>query len=198
MSLLGDCVKTIDFPFGEINKTPATVRYAYDKCEKIELHETGDLAYINISDILTRIIHDCGRFSERFSSDCLCEIEAITTLCKCKYEVVQPIDEIITLGIREDGVDHNNFFMQHVFNSRRPMSDFIDVTPYYRRVLAVRVQVMVENGYAKAICDLKNLTHSFLRLNPADVDSDGRLILPAPNYPNGNPVPVDPYARANK
>ena len=189
----------IDFPIQHINDTPATVRYVFEKAGEPLIRETGDLGSINITSILTKIIHDVGRFSERYASDCLYEIDHIRTLCDNKYPLEQEIDEIFTFGIREDGCDGNHFLMQRLLSSKRPMCDYVYATPQYRRILNVRIRAGMmpyfegaDRLYPRIECELKDLTHKFIQLDKADLNPDGSLILGP--YPNGNPVPIgQPY-----
>ena len=186
----------LPFPYDEINITPATIRYAFDKHENIICIEHGDLGSINISDILTRIIQDTGRFVERWASDCLITIDHINSLAKTTYKLEQEIDEIYCLGLRRDGVDHNSYIMNTLMKNQRGYLDcFTSAEPYYRRVLAVRVHVWLDEEFhsVRVECTLKDLTSSFSRINKADLDENGKLI-PSP-YKNGNPVPIDPYKK---
>lgn len=187
-----------EFPRNEIYITPATIRYTFDKQNTSICKEHGDLGSINITDILTRIIQDTGRFTENWASDCLYTIAHIRNLCENTYPLEQEIDEIYCLGIRKNGVDHNAYIMNQLMQSQRGYLDtYVFAEPYYRRILAVRVHVFKEDGISspRVECELKDLTTSFHQINKADLDENGKLI---PDYPNGNPVPFDPYAESRK
>lgn len=91
--------------------------------------------------------------------------------------------------------------MQNLYQSRRPMMDYVFPTPYYRAILAVNVRVYddEETGRTHVLCQLKNLTHEIHRIDESDLDENGKL-LPAP-YADGNPVPskpVEPKFRTGK
>lgn len=180
-----------EFPYDEIHVTSATIRYAFDKTEG-HIHKAyGDLGSVNITDILTHVIQDVGRFAENWASDCLYTIDHIRSLCENTYPLEQEIDEIYCLGIRKDGVDHNAYIMNRLMQNRHGYwKEYTSAEPYYRRVLAVRVHVFQkpDNSTPHVECVLKNLTCSFGRINKADLDKDGELIH---DYPDGNPVPVE-------
>lgn len=166
--------KKIEYPRELLNHTPATVRHAFDTANNPNaITETGKLGNINISNILSEIIIQTGRLADRYASDCIYDIENIRTLCEKIYHIEQPIDEILILAIRENGVDGTSFFMQQLYNSKPHAYPYVHVTPYYRRVLAVRIQVS-ETGNVK--CELRNVTHSFNKFDPADLDEQGKLI----------------------
>lgn len=182
--------RTIKFPRYALNQTPATIRDAYDAPDNTKpITENARVGEINISGILTRIIQDCGRFVERYASDALYSIDTIRTLCECRYPIEEPIDEIFCFGFRMDGVDHNAYILKNLYDSRRPpYNDFVFATPYYRRILAVRVKVEMEDNYPRLTCELKNITHKFHSLNKADLTESGNLIMPP--YTSCNPTPV--------
>lgn len=188
----------IDFPAHLLNQTPATIRWAFDKTEPILLEERGEIGHTNISGILTRIIQDTGRFAERWASDCIYTIDSLRELCCKEYPLEQEIDEILVFAIRQDGVDGNQFLMNQLHNSIRPPYPYVYATPYYRRILGVRVHIFMQSypgcsgRYPRVECQLKDISNGFHTLNQADLDDNGRPKgLP---YPEGNPCPIDPYA----
>lgn len=174
--------------------TPATVRRAYEKTKDVIISEHGDPGYINITSILTKIIQDCGRFAERYASDCLYGIDSVSRLCEAKFETGMDIDEIVSFAIRDSGVDGNSFLLSRLADSRRPMCGYVYATPQYRRILAVRVKIGMmalyegESERPRLTCELKDITHSFLYIDDADVEPDGHIRLPP--YETGNPVPA--------
>lgn len=178
--------KRIDFPRHLINYTPATIRKAFAGASTI-VNETGNQGSINITSILTRIIQDAGRFCERYASDILYEIKNLQTLCDM-YDLEEPIDEIITFGLRENGSDHNAYIMNQLANSRQG-SPYASATPYYRRVLAVHCRVYRDPDYSTPCveCELRDITHKFLTIDPADIDDNGQ-VNPGP-YPSSHGMP---------
>jgi len=194
----------IDFPKRLTGRTYATIRDAYDHSNE-GLREHGYMATehgmtaINMSSIYTKIIQDVGRFAERFASDVLYELENIRSLCENAYPLEQDIDEIFVMGIQKDGVDGNNSLMNKLVQTQRgPLDSYVYAELAYRRILAVRVQVSYEynkNIYSRPVinCELRDLTASFLRINPADIDNSKKLI--AFPFADGNPVPVNPYQK---
>ena len=49
--------------------TPQIIVRNFEQCERILCTETGTLDNLNLSNIITRLIQDVGRFCERFASD---------------------------------------------------------------------------------------------------------------------------------
>lgn len=191
-----------------INNTPATLRYAFEKAGQPILKESGDIGFINITDILTKIIQDVGRFAEHYASDALYNIDHIRALCETKYclEEVE-IDEIFAFAIRESGVDGNTFLMQRLYSSKRFPNDYVYATPQYRRILAVRVHAGMMPYFDDAPdgekslrikCELKDLTHKFNRIDRADLTEDGELIQGPYPGETGNPIPFAPDYGQNR
>lgn len=183
--------------------TPATVRRAFDKTEDTVMTETGSPENVNMSDIFTRIIQDTGRFAERYASDALYAIRTVDELCRSAWTSREPVDEIFVFGIRASGVDGNAYFMSRLFDTRSPFVEYVHPEQVYRRVLALRVRIgmlpLFDGGtelYPRVICDLKDLTHSFLRIDPADLDGNGKLIIGP--YEDGNPEPAEPIIKQNE
>lgn len=196
-------MKTISFPRNYLYQTPATIRVAYE-AEPKGILEEGYMSNINISSILTRIIQETGRFAELYASDVLYDIDRIRTLCENNYPLEEDIDEICGIGIRGSGVDGNSFLLPRLAGSiRGPMSGFVFPEHTYRKILAVRVQVAAPRdadgcllGRVRVKCELKDITHRFLRLDAADFDASGKLRLPV--YTDGNPTPLGhPYEATN-
>lgn len=185
----------IDFPRKFLYQTPATIRVAFES-ESKGIKEESYMGDMNISSILTRIIQETGRFAERFASDVLYDIDTIRVLCENTYSLEEDIDEVFGLGIRQSGVDGNNFLLSRLESSvRGPKSGYVFPEHIYRKILAVRVQVSVErseDGYAlgrpRVMCELKDISNRFSHLDAADFDSEGRLLLP--RYEGSNPVPL--------
>lgn len=182
--------------------TPATVRRAFDKTGDTVMTETGSPENVNMSDIFTRIIQDVGRFAERYASDALYTIRTIDGLCRSAWTSREPVDEIFVFGIRASGVDGNAYFMSKLFDTRSDFMEYVHPEQVYRRVLAPRVRIgmlpLFDGGtelHPRVICELKDLTHSFLRIDPADLDGNGRLVLGP--YEDGNPEPAEPVIKQN-
>lgn len=182
--------------------TPATVRRAFDKTGDTVMTETGSPENVNMSDIFTRIIQDVGRFAERYASDALYTIRTVDGLCKSAWTSREPVDEIFVFGIRASGVDGNAYFMSRLFDTRSDFVEYVHPEQVYRRVLALRVRIgmlpLFDGGtelHPRVICELKDLTHSFLRIDPADLDGNGRLVFGP--YEDGNPEPAEPVIKQN-
>ena len=68
---------------------------------------------VNYSDILTRLIQEAGRYSERYASDLFIDWE-------CLMEKMKDRDfsgGVYLYGFRRDGVDHRNFVLSRYSNN---------------------------------------------------------------------------------
>ena len=181
------------FPTHVLDTTPATVRTAFQK-QPILLAESGNLGNVNVTSILTHVIQVTGRFAERYASDVLYSLDDIRALVDGNFEgglvLDKPIDEILVMGIRRDGVDHASFLLSRLLGTKRGGLDpYVYPEHVYRAILAVRVQIVNDApGPAKVVCTLKDITNAIIKVDPADLDADGKP-LPIP-YENGNPVPT--------
>lgn len=181
------------------NKLASTLaRILCQAASNIEEH--GNMGYINITSITTRIIQEAGRYVNSWASDALYGLDHIRELCENEYPLQEDIDEIFVFGLRRNGVDHGNYVMHEMSKDLNPFNPYLRAQPYYRKVLAVRVTISAnrnENGVPlskpRVTCELKDLTDAFLRLNDADKGPDGKVMM-AP-FEGGNPVPVDPYPK---
>lgn len=193
--------KRIDFPRYLIGNTYATIRHAFNSAKDIMV-ENGDMASINITSILTRIIQDTGRFAERWASDVLYTLDHIRLLCDNEYILEEEIDEIFPIAIRRDGVDSENFLMSRLKDTQRgPIDSYVYPQQIYRRILGVRVQVSYEYmgqrwHTPRITCTLRDMTDAFHQINPADIGEDRQLIQPP--FVGGNPEPIDPYKTNQK
>lgn len=75
------------FPVGLVNRTPATVRQAFWGSPTLKAEFSSAPGSMNITSILTHVIQVVGRFSERFASDVLYDIDRIRELVDCKYDL---------------------------------------------------------------------------------------------------------------
>lgn len=189
--------KQISFPEGYLNQTHATIRDAFQNGAVIEKSH-GDLGNINLSSIITAIIHDTGRFVESYASDALYYIRRIQTLCCNTYPLEKEIDEIIVFGMRRNGVHDGEGVMSALNETVNRFCPWFHVERTYRRVLACHVHVY-PNKYTHTPvidCELRNITDSLHKNNPADLDENEKL-LHAP-FPDGNPIPQPLYPDKNK
>lgn len=171
-------------------RTYATIRAAFNKTDEL-MFEHGDLGNTNISSILTLLIRECGRFNERYSSDALYNMDNLRDIASKKSRLDSPFDEIFMFGIRQDGVDYGDYIMKHLADSRRGPNDYVYPSQRYRKIYAVRVRVFYEQGLSTPRCEfsLRNLSNSFLTLDPADLDADGYKFV---QFPTGNLISREP------
>lgn len=91
---------------------------------------------INLSGIYDILIHETGRFAERYASDLLIDIKSFE---KDLYE--KPFEhnhKTYLFGIRRDGVDHNAYVYANIKNNKnRP--GYLNM--YYRKLLAVELRI---------------------------------------------------------
>lgn len=64
----------------------------------------------NISDIISKLIQDCGRFTERYNSDLFITLQSMHKELEHRK---QPIDKpmVYIYAMRESGVDSNSFMV---------------------------------------------------------------------------------------
>lgn len=91
----------------EIEKDFSTKTY-YSKVIKAE----GRDFEINYSSILTKLIQECGRLCESYASDLFITWSSIER----KIEEKTMKTSVYLFGIREMGVDHNEFILNHYNN----------------------------------------------------------------------------------
>lgn len=82
---------------------------------------------INLSDILTKLIQDTGRFCMRFANDLLVDIDTIT-------KAIEDPDNngVYAIAIRESGVDGNGYVRGQMMNS-------VWNSDYYRCIYGIAI-----------------------------------------------------------
>ena len=162
--------------------TPTTVRKAWDRKTDLLASAAGCLGpkpeAINLSDIATAIIHDVGRFAERYASDFLINWRIVEMLTD--HHAVEPFeDSIVLFGIRRNGVDCNSFFMNRCNGELHDNAfGYIHTSREYRRILAVRIAAEFDPGRplwqpygdSRVTVELKDLTDQFISLEDGDKD----------------------------
>lgn len=106
---------------------------------KMDLHQTEcypDNEYYydgNISDIISKLIQDCGRFTERYNSDLFITLQSMHKELEHRK---QPIDKpmVYIYAMRESGVDSNSFMVCRL-NEYKDNPAALE--GYYRRIYAV-------------------------------------------------------------
>lgn len=174
-------------------QTYATIRAAFNSSNEI-LEEYGDAGSCNITGILTRIIQDVGRFSERWSSDALYGMDHLRDLAGEHYSLRdQPeFDEIFTFGIRQDGVDHGSYVLCNLAKSRDRFTGYVFPKRDYRRVLAVRCRARFVPGLnaTRAWFSFRDITNGFHAIETADLKdpkSDDIIELPLESWTSPEP-----------
>ena len=191
------------FPVELVNRTPATVRRAFWESPTLKKELSSSPGQMNVTSILTAAMQIAGRFAERYVSDLPYELDRIRTLVGDGYVLDRDFDEIIVMAVRKDGVDGESFFLSRLEKTLHPMGFqakpwemYTSPETIYRRVLGCRVWAESPRygSPGRMGCELRDLTNSLLRMNQADFDDDGKLLMPP--YDGGNPVPIDFYTKA--
>ena len=87
----------------------------------------------NISDIISKLIQDCGRFTERYNSDLFITLQSMHKELEHRK---QPIDKpmVYIYAMRESGVDSNSFMVCRL-NEYKDNPAALE--SYYRRIYAI-------------------------------------------------------------
>lgn len=106
---------------------------------KMDLHQTegypsNEYYYDgNLSDIISRLIQDCGRFTERYNSDLFITLQSMhRELEHREHPIDKPI--IYIYAMRESGVDSNSFLFCRLNEYK---DNPVALEGYYRRIYAV-------------------------------------------------------------
>lgn len=156
----------------------STIRQAYLHADDSQdITATGYPGDINMNGIFTEIIQTTGRFAESYASDVLLELDDIMTLTDAPpaLEPDGKIDVILPMGIRRRGVDHADFLMHRLLQTRQPslLGAYVYPEHEYRSILACRVQIS-RNGDERPYitCTLRPIMDSITRIMPNDMDGE--------------------------
>ena len=152
--------------------TPQIIVRNFEQCERILCTETGTLDNLNLSNIITRLIHDVGRFCERFASDFIISWDMVRKQLEPR-PVTEPYYTVEIFGIRRAGVDHNNFFLSHLRNDSR--GRYFCCENVYRKVLALGIEILPAESperCPRVTCTLKDLTDELWRVEPGDLEEN--------------------------
>lgn len=145
---------------------------------------------LNASALQTALIQNAGRYCERFASDLICTLSDLEPFirnkpvtCSVDNRVKNPEEWVIGVGLREDGVDHNDFILNRLKESRRPSfsgkdalhNAFVNVNQTYRKVLAIYItenRYEWQDEYVKLEIYVIDITHDFSRIDPMDESDD--------------------------
>lgn len=181
--------------------TYATIRAAFNTSTEI-MEEYGDAGHSNVSSIMTKIMQDVGRFSERHSSDAFFGLEKLYALAHEEYRVdpENPFDEIFCFGIRQDGVDHSDWVMDNLAKCRDHFTGYVFPERHYRRVLAVRCRAAFDKDLrcTRARFSLRDITHAFHAIEPADLKENGIDVINLPYEDRHEPEITTEYRKLDK
>lgn len=180
--------------------TPATIRAAFNKSEEI-CEEHGDMGNTNATGILTKVMHEIGRLNERWASDGLYGLDKIRSVAGENFDFRKDLDEIITFGIREDGVDHNSYVMSRLLQGRSMPAGYVFPKRDYRKILAVRIRTGEDKDLHRIRTDfsLRDITNALHSIDPADlVPGDQFKLIELPNDDRENPEPTEILDRVDK
>ena len=122
---------------------------------------------INTSSILDVLIQDTGRFVEHYASDLFIGWQSVLDELNAIVENPVSQEKVIVFGLRESGVDNNDYVISKLRDSIHPPFGYVS-TAMYRRILAI--QIAVGNDEIPHVrMKLRNVTHCFVRLEDEDV-----------------------------
>lgn len=122
---------------------------------------------LNIADLQTILIQITGRFCERYASDLLLTLADIEPFTK-QAVVTDNSTWSIGIGIRENGVDHNNFILARLNETKRHGSNLIYPTTVYRKLLVLQIEDTKDENYDTRKFTLADITHQLTRLSDTD------------------------------
>lgn len=146
----------------------------------------GNFGEINASTIQTVLIQTVGRFCESFASDLICTLSDLQPFICNKYVTCSevntcenPEEWVIGVGIRDSGVDHNEFIISSLKESRRPhfsgkdalSKAYVSVSQTYRKLLAVYIsecETGSEEKYVALNIYVVDITNDCSVIDPAD------------------------------
>lgn len=121
--------------------------------EEFLAHSTDEKYNFNISTMLTLLIQETGRYTERFASDVIISINFMT---KALEDPFANNGALFLFGIREDGVDHYEFVRSQMKNNLGNPAYF---KQYYRKMYAIHltVQKFDDSDVHKACITMKEI-----------------------------------------
>ena len=183
-------------------QTPATIRAAFNNADEI-MEEYGDMGSVNATGIMTRIMHATGTLNERWATDALYGLDKIRALSEqpfCLDDAYGDFDEIITFGIRRDGVDHCAYVMSHLAESRHTLDGYSYPEHRYRRILAVRMRAYPDKHLHRIRVEfsLRDITDKLSKIDPVDLTPGLLHLVQLPAEDKKNPVPTEERDRVDK
>ena len=137
---------------------------AFDRARTIFIEDARKYSEMNLSSIATKLIQDVGRYCDRFASDFLIDWQRIIDTIESMDSPDVPQEEIICMGLREDGVDHNAFILSRITNGHPENTNKINISILwntYRRVYAVKITRYQDESYGewRTSVELRDIRH---------------------------------------
>ena len=147
--------KTFSNTVDEIRNRPARKKDGVN-------HTHGRPDDINMSSIYTTLIHEAGRWVERYASDLLFDIKAIDEAIK-----KNPVEsrQVVAIGLRKDGCDGNSFVISRLRDTKRPLISYVNPEQVYRKLFLVEIDKDKSN---EVYVELHNVTTDLRSLAQED------------------------------
>ena len=151
--------------------TPQIIVRNFEQCERILCTETGTLDNLNLSNIITRLIQDVGRFCERFASDFIISWDMVRKQLEPR-PVTEPyytVEIFKSLVIKLVVL----FFLSHFINDSGGVYFWFDIV--YLMVLALGIEILPAESperCPRVTCTLKDLTDELWRVEPGGLEEN--------------------------
>lgn len=132
--------------------------------------ETGKSGNINLSQIITFLIQNTGRFTERFASDLLFNLKHLERLTE-PHPVEKTETSVILYGLRTNGVDHTAYILNRLQDSCHAYTIYTRQENHYRKLYATEITTHPDQSCTVALYDLTNASIPANRL-PKHIDDD--------------------------
>lgn len=121
---------------------------------------------LNICDLQTKLIQLTGRYCERYASDLLCTLSTIEAFTK--NALVQNNERwVIGIGLRENGVDHNEFIVNQLVQTRGgSISPYVYPSRIYRKLLLLDITDTLGEAFHTRTFTLIDATHLLTKIDP--------------------------------
>lgn len=114
------------------------IECAYNRVDDIIYSErVSDGLYIPAPTIAGILIQNVGRFCESHAADFLIDWDRITKIIKEKENDPNPSISYVALGIRELGIDGNEFLITRINEAKDP---YEFTQNYYRKIFIVAIE----------------------------------------------------------
>lgn len=166
-------------------KCPETIKNAFDASGKQKTLASGEFFGrrnrleddINLSSIYDKLIRETGRWTERYASDLLIDIDAFKRQLaeithRDTFDPEDSYEDIFGFGIRRDGVDGNAFIMSRLIGTVHKPYNYVCVSHEYRKILLLKVCYLMddEKGF-RFEAELRDATDSFSRIAETDLET---------------------------